>query len=105
MARRKRALEVVRNEDDGEGKPSRRNRLNFFELAYQRIEELLVHCELKPGQFMTMLELQHITGFGRTPVHHAVNRLSPSHYLVWDGSRKAPSDTGGTPHLWLGSPA
>jgi len=48
MAKRKRALEVVRNEDDGEGKPSRRNRLNFFELAYQKIEELLVHCELKP---------------------------------------------------------
>ncbi|NUR13468.1 MAG: GntR family transcriptional regulator, partial [Bradyrhizobium sp.] len=34
MARRKSALEVVRN-DDGEGRPSRRNRLNFFELAYQ----------------------------------------------------------------------
>ena len=33
MARRKRALEVVRTEYDGEGKPSRRNRLNFFELA------------------------------------------------------------------------
>ena len=41
MARRKRALEVVRSEDGGAGKPSRRNRLNFFELAYQKIEELL----------------------------------------------------------------
>src|SRR5215471_8329032 len=81
MARRKRALEVVRN-DDGEGRPSRRNRLNFFELAYQRIEELLVHCELKPGQFMTMLELQQITGFGRTPVHHAVNRLSADTLII-----------------------
>ncbi|MES1148854.1 MAG: GntR family transcriptional regulator, partial [Bradyrhizobium guangdongense] len=68
---RQRALEVVKNDEDVEGKPSRRNRLNFFELAYQKIEELLVHCELKPGQFMTMLELQQITGFGRTPVHHA----------------------------------
>jgi len=82
MARRKRALEVVRNDDDGEGKPSRRNRLNFFELAYQKIEELLVHCELKPGQFMTMLELQQITGFGRTPVHHAVNRLSADTLII-----------------------
>ena len=82
MATRKRALEVVRNEDDGEGKPSRRNRLNLFELAYQKIEELLVHCELKPGQFMTMLELQHITGFGRTPVHHAVNRLSADTLII-----------------------
>ena len=41
MARRKRTLEVVRSDDDGEGRPSRRNRLNFFELAYQKIEELL----------------------------------------------------------------
>jgi DNA-binding GntR family transcriptional regulator len=82
MAKRKRALEVVRSDDDAEGKPSRRNRLNFFELAYQKIEELLVHCELKPGQFMTMLELQHITGFGRTPVHHAVNRLSADTLII-----------------------
>src|SRR3954465_14284125 len=94
MATRKRALEVVRN-DDGEAKPSRRNRLNFFELAYQRIEELLVHCELKPGQFMTMLELQHITGFGRTPVHHAVNRLSADTLIIIrprHGLRIAPID-------------
>ena len=82
MARRKRVLEVVRSEGDREGRPSRRNRLNFFELAYQKIEELLVHCELKPGQFMTMLELQHITGFGRTPVHHAVNRLSADTLII-----------------------
>ncbi len=81
MARRKRALQVVRNEDSG-GRSSRSNRLNFFELAYQRIEELLVHCELKPGQFMTMLELQQLTGFGRTPVHHAVNRLSADTLII-----------------------
>ena len=80
MVRRKRTLEVVQAE--GEEKPGRRNRVNFFELAYQRIEELLVHCELKPGQFMTMLELQQITGFGRTPVHHAVNRLSADTLII-----------------------
>ena len=56
--------------------PRRQNRVNLFELAYQRIEELLVNCALKPGRFLTMQDLQDMTGFGRTPVHHAVNRLA-----------------------------
>src|SRR5215468_6774622 len=80
MVRRKRTLEVVRAE--GEEKPGRRNRVNFFELAYQKIEDLLVNCELRPGQFLTMLELQHLTGFGRTPIHHAVNRLSADTLII-----------------------
>ena len=31
------------------GAPPRRNRVNFFELAYERIEELLVTCAVAPG--------------------------------------------------------
>src|SRR6266702_7931268 len=62
--------------------PSRRNRVNFFELAYQRIEDLLVNCELKPGRSLTVQELQTITGFGRTPVHNAVNRLAADTLIV-----------------------
>jgi DNA-binding GntR family transcriptional regulator len=54
----------------------RQNRVNLFELAYQRIEELLVTCKLQPGRYLTMQDLQDMTGFGRTPVHHAVNRLA-----------------------------
>jgi DNA-binding GntR family transcriptional regulator len=54
----------------------RRNGVNLFELAYLRIEDLLVHCELKPGAFVTVQELQDLTGYGRTPVHNAVNRLA-----------------------------
>lgn len=56
--------------------PQRRNRVNLFELAYQRLEELLVSCELRPGQFLAMQDLQAMTGYGRTPVHQAVNRLA-----------------------------
>src|SRR5690348_6139851 len=74
MARRKRALEVVRQ--NGESAAGRRNRVNFFELAYQKIEDRLVSCELRPGQFLTVQDLQNLTGFGRTPVHGAVNRLA-----------------------------
>src|SRR5437762_4278352 len=80
MARRKGALELVR--PDAEGVPSRRNRVNFFELAYQRIEDLLVNCALKPGQSLTVQELQNVTGFGRTPIHHAVNRLSADTLII-----------------------
>jgi len=80
MAKRKGTLEVVR--PDASGAPNRRNRVNFFELAYQRIEDLLVNCELKPGRSLTVQELQTITGFGRTPVHNAVNRLAADTLIV-----------------------
>src|SRR5260370_2038365 len=74
MARRKSALGLVRS-DEG-GAPARRNRVNFFELAYQRIEDLLVNCELKPGRLMKVEELQDVRGFGRTPVHNAGNQFA-----------------------------
>jgi len=80
MARRKSALELVRS-DQG-GAPARRNRVNLFELAYQRIEDLLVACKLKPGRFLNLQELQELTGFGRTPVHSAVNQLAADTLII-----------------------
>jgi len=80
MARRRNALEVVRR--NGGELPARRNRVNLLELAYQRIEDLLVNCELKPGRFLTVQELQNFTGFGRTPVHAAVNRLAADTLII-----------------------
>jgi DNA-binding GntR family transcriptional regulator len=80
MATRKSALELV-GPDQGRV-PGRRNRINFFELAYHRIEDLLVNCELKPGRFLTVQELQTVTGFGRTPVHNAVNQLAADTLIV-----------------------
>lgn len=62
--------------------PRRQNRVNFFDLAYQKIEALLVTCTLAPGQYLTMQELQDLTGFGRTPVHQAVNRLAADTLIV-----------------------
>jgi DNA-binding GntR family transcriptional regulator len=56
--------------------PRQQNRVNLFDLAYQVIEDLLVNGALRPGCFLTMQDLQDITGFGRTPVHHAVSRLA-----------------------------
>src|SRR5277367_6526955 len=59
-----------------EHKPKRRNRLNLANLAYDQLEELIVSCALKPGQFLAIQDLQTMTGGGRTPVHQAVSRLS-----------------------------
>lgn len=74
MAARKSKPQLVAQ--DSLDPPPRRNRLNFFELAYERIEAMLIDCELKPGRLLTMQDLQELTGFGRTPVHHAVSRLA-----------------------------
>src|ERR1700756_5871155 len=54
----------------------RYNRINLFDLAYEQIEYLIVSCRLKPGQYLTMQDLQDLTGLGRTPVHQAVSRLA-----------------------------
>jgi len=50
--------------------------MNQFELAYEAIEQRLVSCQLQPGRYLALQELQAIVNFGRTPVHQAVNRLA-----------------------------
>lgn len=92
MAAEKAAPYLVDDEGD---KPKRQNRVNFFEIAYQRIEEMLVNCDLKPGRQLTVQELQDLTGLGRTPVHNAVNRLAADTLLIIvprHGLRVAPID-------------
>lgn len=54
----------------------RRSQVNLSDLAYERLEELLICCELKPGRFLATHELQTLVGYGRTPVHQAVSRLA-----------------------------
>jgi len=50
--------------------------LNQFELAYEGIEARLVNCELQPGRYLSLQELQAMVKLGRTPVHQAVTRLA-----------------------------
>jgi DNA-binding GntR family transcriptional regulator len=77
MAGRKRAVpKLVDAEQDEAATPRRQNRVNLFELAYERIEDLIINCELKPGRFLAIQDLQEMTGFSRTPVHQAVSRLA-----------------------------
>ncbi|HEY2925960.1 GntR family transcriptional regulator [Piscinibacter sp.] len=62
--------------------PRGRSPMNLFELAYEGIEDRLVNCQLKPGRFLAMQDLQALVSFGRTPVHQAVNRLAADTLLI-----------------------
>ncbi len=54
----------------------RRNRVNLADLAYERCENLIVTCDLRPGAYLAIQDLQDATGVGRTPIHQAVSRLA-----------------------------
>ncbi|UXT51372.1 GntR family transcriptional regulator [Agrobacterium tumefaciens] len=60
----------------------RRNSVNLTELAYERIEHLIITCELKPGRFLSIQDLQRETGLSRTPVHQAVSRLAADTLVI-----------------------
>lgn len=62
--------------------PRRRSQVNLSDQAYERIEELLICCELRPGRFLATHDLQALVGFGRTPVHQAVSRLAADTLLI-----------------------
>src|SRR5215208_2227523 len=67
---------LVAVSDHSRAAPARRNQFNLLELAYERLEDLIINCELRPGSFLSIQDLQNITGFSRTPVHQAVSRLA-----------------------------
>ena len=63
--------------------------------AYDRLEALIVTTDLQPGARTTLGELERLSGFGRTPVHDAVKRLSTArlvHVQPRSGLRIAPLD-------------
>ncbi len=62
--------------------PERRNSKNLMEIAYERLEQLIITCDLKPGSFLSMQELQNMTGSSRTPIYQAVNRLASDTLLI-----------------------
>lgn len=45
-------------------------------LAYDRIEDMIVHGRVAPGASITTKDLQDVVKLGRTPVHQAVRRLA-----------------------------
>ncbi len=77
------------------GQTKRRNSVNLFDQAYERLEDLIVNCELNPGRLLSIQDLQTLTGFSRTPVHQAVGRLAEDtliHIRPRHGLQIAPID-------------
>jgi DNA-binding GntR family transcriptional regulator len=56
--------------------------VNLADQAYDRLEELIVTCDLRPGAYLSIQDLQTATGGGRTPVHQAVARLASDTLIV-----------------------
>ncbi|MYZ47386.1 GntR family transcriptional regulator [Propylenella binzhouense] len=44
--------------------------------AYEAIKHRIVTCRYRPGEYLNEQQISDELGFGRTPVHQAVNRLS-----------------------------
>jgi DNA-binding GntR family transcriptional regulator len=73
---------AVKAKEPTQDKPPRRNRLNLADLAYDRCEELIVSCDLKPGLYLSIQDLQDATRVGRTPIHQAVSRLASDTLVI-----------------------
>jgi DNA-binding GntR family transcriptional regulator len=50
--------------------------------AYKAIEELLVTAKLAPGSIWSEPALSKLTGFGRTPIREALQRLTSDHLVI-----------------------
>jgi DNA-binding GntR family transcriptional regulator len=98
MAHRKQSkprLVDVSGRPGADALPRRRSPVNQVDLAYERIEEMLVNCELRPGRFLAMQDLQELIRFGRTPTHQAIIRLAADTLVIVrprHGLRIAPID-------------
>ena len=64
------------------GKPPRQNKLNLADFAYDKCEELIVNCDLRPGLYLSIQDLQDATRVGRTPIHQAVSRLAADTLVI-----------------------
>jgi DNA-binding GntR family transcriptional regulator len=82
-SRAQRRPRLVGSEDHaGAEAPRARSLTNQVDLVYERIEQMLVNCQLKPGRFMAMQDLQELVHFGRTPVLQAVSRLAADTLVI-----------------------
>lgn len=61
--------------DRKSGAPQPARKLSLRDQAYETIKHLIVSCELKPGEAVTVTELAEALDMGRTPVIQAVDRL------------------------------
>src|SRR6202030_3722746 len=59
------------------GAPSRRRlpRQSLRDAAYEAIKHRIITCEFKPGECINEASVSALLGYGRTPVHQALDRL------------------------------
>jgi DNA-binding GntR family transcriptional regulator len=52
-----------------------RSRLSLRDAAYEAIKHRIITCKFKPGEVINELSVSQLLGYGRTPVHQALDRL------------------------------
>ena len=59
------------------GETSRRRapRLSLRDQAYEAIKDRIITCQFRPGECINEASVSSLLGFGRTPVHQAIDRL------------------------------
>ncbi|GAB3629350.1 GntR family transcriptional regulator [Pandoraea terrae] len=55
---------------------------SLAERAYEQIKHDIITLRLRPGEYLNEAQLMQSTGFGRTPVHQALQRLALEGLLV-----------------------
>lgn len=50
-------------------------RLSLREQAYEAIKDRIITCQFEPGECINEASVSALLGFGRTPVHQAIDRL------------------------------
>lgn len=58
-----------------------RNAESLADIAYKRLENMIIILELKPGSLWSENELSELLGIGRMPVREAIKRLASAHLI------------------------
>jgi hypothetical protein len=77
LTQRQPRLVASENRPEAEASARHRSQVNQSDLAYERLEDMVVNCQLKPGRFLAMQDLQELAGLGRTPALLAAIYSSP----------------------------
>lgn len=65
-----------------------RTHKNSKENAYERIQELILGMDIKPGESITEIALSNRLGIGRTPVREALKKLEQEGLIITTNRRK-----------------
>lgn len=52
------------------------------ELAYKKIKDSIIKCELKPGQLINEIDLSKKLGMSRTPIREAILKLNSDEFIT-----------------------